>query len=186
MGKMKQCPLATLLIIIVLVIPSIADAAEPNTHIGSGYSALDSSFLRCDLSQNVTCEYLAANDNKEGSSPSFTRTLVDRLHDAGNSDADSSRSSHSPRWTVSVEAIIFERIGTANRTLVERVPGIVSFADVQTTPGIPALNSTDLETIKIVGCARIPERGECSRGWFTPKLFNPCDIEKIVIRIEFP
>jgi hypothetical protein len=144
MGKMKQCPLATLLIIIVLVIPSIADAAEPNTHIGSGYSALDSSFLRCDLSQNVTCEYLAANDNKEGSSPSFTRTLVDRLHDAGNSDADSSRSSHSPRWTVSVEAIIFERIGTANRTLVERVPGIVSFADVQTTPGIPALNSTDL------------------------------------------
>jgi hypothetical protein len=49
------------------------------------------------------------------------------------------------RLTFSVEAIVFDRVGTANQTLVERVPGLVSFANVQTTDGIKSLNSTDLD-----------------------------------------
>ncbi len=145
MVKMKQCPLAPLLTIIALAVQSIAGAAQPNTCVGFGDNTLDSGSLRCDLSQSLTGDYLAANDNKEGSSSSFPRTLADPLHGAGSNDADSSRSSHPSRWTVSAEAIIFDRIGTANRTLVERVPGVVPFASVPTTPGIPALNSTDLD-----------------------------------------
>ena len=49
-----------------------------------------------------------------------------------------------PRWTVSAEALVFDRVGTAKWTLVERVPGAVSFANVPNTSGTPALNSTDL------------------------------------------
>jgi hypothetical protein len=37
-----------------------------------------------------------------------------------------------------------DRVGGASRTLVERVPGTVSFAKVPNTPGIQALNSNDL------------------------------------------
>jgi len=48
------------------------------------------------------------------------------------------------RWTLSAETIFFERVGTADRTLVERVPGAVPFIQVPTTPGQSALNSTDL------------------------------------------
>ncbi len=144
MGKMKQRPLATLLTLIALVIPGIAGAGQSNTCIGFGDSTLDSGFLRCGLSLSLTGEHIAANDNKESSSSSFFRPLADRLQDAGGNDTDSSRSSHPPRWTVSAEAIVFDRIGTANRTLVERVPGFVSFVNVPTTPGAPALNSTDL------------------------------------------
>ena len=128
-----------------LVKRSIAGAAQPHTRIGFGDSTSDSDSLRCDSSQSLTGEYLAANDNTKGSSPSFPRTVADRLHGAGSTDAHSSRSSPPSRWTVSAEAIVFDRIGTANRTLVERVPGGVPFADVPTTPGIPALNSTDLD-----------------------------------------
>ncbi len=47
------------------------------------------------------------------------------------------------RWTVSTEAIIFERLGSADRILVERVPGTVPFSKVPDTPGIQALNSDD-------------------------------------------
>ncbi|MCX5679817.1 MAG: hypothetical protein NTZ95_04080 [Candidatus Omnitrophica bacterium] len=56
---------------------------------------------------------------------------------------DPSRLSQPPRWTISEEAIIFDRAGTAKCTLVERVPGAVPFANIPTTPGIQALNSTD-------------------------------------------
>ncbi|MCX5656740.1 MAG: Lpg1974 family pore-forming outer membrane protein [Candidatus Omnitrophica bacterium] len=59
-------------------------------------------------------------------------------------DTDPARSSQPPRWTVSAEAIVFDRVGTAKQTLVERVPGTVPFEDVPTTTGTPALNSTDL------------------------------------------
>jgi len=61
-------------------------------------------------------------------------------------DTDPSRSSKPSRWTVSVEALVFERVGTANFQLVERVPGTARFfPDVPATPGTPALNSTDLK-----------------------------------------
>lgn len=58
---------------------------------------------------------------------------------------DSFMSSLPPHWTVSAEALILERTGTADRTLVERVPGSVAFNQVPYTPGAEALNSTDLD-----------------------------------------
>jgi hypothetical protein len=60
-------------------------------------------------------------------------------------DTDPSRSSQPPRWTVSAEAIVFDRVGTAKYLLVERVPGSVLFYNIPTTPGTPVLNSTDLK-----------------------------------------
>ncbi len=70
--------------------------------------------------------------------------MAGRSLGAGGNDTDSSKPSHSPRWTVSAETIVFDRVGTADRTLVERVPGSVAFADVPTTPGTTALKSNDL------------------------------------------
>ena len=49
-----------------------------------------------------------------------------------------------PRWTVSAETIVLDRVGTAKTLLVERVPGTVRFIDILDTSGTPALNSTDL------------------------------------------
>jgi hypothetical protein len=48
------------------------------------------------------------------------------------------------RWTVSADAVVDQRDGTAPRTLVERLPGTTPFNAVPSTPGAPALNSTDL------------------------------------------
>jgi hypothetical protein len=48
------------------------------------------------------------------------------------------------QWTVSEEALIFDRVGTAKWVLVERVPADTKFLSVPTTPSTPALNSTDL------------------------------------------
>ncbi|MCX5716012.1 MAG: BBP7 family outer membrane beta-barrel protein [Candidatus Omnitrophica bacterium] len=58
---------------------------------------------------------------------------------------DSSWSSHPPRWTVSAEAIVFDRVGTDSQTLVERIPGTEAFNSVKATAGTEALNSTDLK-----------------------------------------
>ncbi len=50
-----------------------------------------------------------------------------------------------PRWTVSVEAIVLERMGGVNRTLVERVPFSVPIPLVKTTPGAEAFNSSQFD-----------------------------------------
>ncbi|KKQ33615.1 MAG: hypothetical protein US49_C0001G0295 [candidate division TM6 bacterium GW2011_GWF2_37_49] len=52
---------------------------------------------------------------------------------------------HTPRCTLSAEAIVFDRVGTAKYTLVERVPGTNFFFDIPTTPGDSALNSSNLK-----------------------------------------
>lgn len=52
---------------------------------------------------------------------------------------------HPPRCTLSAEAVIFDRVDTAKYSLVERVPGTTYFFDIPTTPGDPALNSTNLK-----------------------------------------
>jgi hypothetical protein len=142
---MKQPLFATVLTIILLFIPGIAGAAQVNQCIGFVDCISESRPLRCDLMQSTSSQHLAANDNKEGSSPSFSETLADRSQGAGGNDTDSSRSSHPPRWSISAEAIVFDRVGTANRKLVERVPGLVAFGNVPITHGTPALNSTDLD-----------------------------------------
>ena len=54
------------------------------------------------------------------------------------------RSPRSSQWAVSEEALIFDRVGTAKWTLVERVAGGVPFPFVPAASSIPALNSTDL------------------------------------------
>src|SRR5208337_3839526 len=67
----------------------------------------------------------------EGSPPSFSQAPVDQSQGA------------SPRWTISADAIILDRIGNVNRTLVERVPGTVPLPNLSTTPGTEALNSNN-------------------------------------------
>ncbi len=57
----------------------------------------------------------------------------------------SNRSPQPSQWTVSQEALIFDRVGTAKWVLVERVSGTTPFLLVPTTPSNPALNSTDLD-----------------------------------------
>jgi hypothetical protein len=47
--------------------------------------------------------------------------------------------------SVSAEALVFDRVGTADRTLVERVPGSIPFIKVPFTRGSQALNSTDFD-----------------------------------------
>lgn len=47
------------------------------------------------------------------------------------------------QWTVSEEALIFDRVGTAKWVLVERVPGATPFLSVPTTPSTPVFNSGD-------------------------------------------
>ena len=55
------------------------------------------------------------------------------------------QSSRIPRWTVSAEAIVLERMGGVNRTLVERVPGAVPFYATPTAPGTEAFNSSQFQ-----------------------------------------
>jgi hypothetical protein len=54
-------------------------------------------------------------------------------------------SAEDARWTVSAEAIVLERLGGVDRTLVERVPGDTPFYqppdDTSTAPGVEAFNS---------------------------------------------
>lgn len=123
--KMKQLISATLLAIFALSTPCVAGAAELNAPVDS---TPDSGNCRPDSTGVTAFSHPEANPKK----------------DVGLNDADSSWSFRPPRWTVSAETIVFNRVGTANRTLVERVPGGVSFAKIPTTPGTPALNSTDL------------------------------------------
>ena len=70
--------------------------------------------------------------------------LIGALIGAQQQATDSSRPSQPPRWTFSEEAIVFDRVGTAKRVLVERVSGATPFISVPTTPSSPVLNSTDL------------------------------------------
>ena len=73
-------------------------------------------------------------------------SAADQENSTGQSaDRSPQRPIHRPestaRWTVSAEAIVLERIGGVNRTLVERVPGSVPFIATFITPGTEAFNS---------------------------------------------
>ena len=65
--------------------------------------------------------------------------------EANNKGKDPSRPFRPSQWTISEEAMVFQRIGTEKWILVERVPGNVPFQNVATTSGDQALNSTDLD-----------------------------------------
>ena len=117
--SLNQLILATLLALLSLSTPGVAGAAE---FIAPVNNTPDSASIPQD-STGVTA---------------FRHPEAETKKDAASND------SRPPRWTVSAEAIVFDRVGTANRTLVERMPGVVPFARVPTTPGTPALTSTDL------------------------------------------
>jgi len=73
----------------------------------------------------------------------MAETLIEYRHKETN--ANSFQSSHHPRLTLSAEAIVFDRVGTATYTLVERVPGTAYFLDIPATSGSLALKSTNLK-----------------------------------------
>lgn len=86
----------------------------------------------------------------------ITASAADRENSTGTSaDSDGSspsafQSSRGPpkstsRWTVSIEAIVLERVGGVNQTLVERVPGTVPFLTTFTTPGTETFNSNEFQ-----------------------------------------
>ena len=75
----------------------------------------------------------------------LTSLETDAKKDSGPNATDSSGSSLPSRWTVSAETLIFDRVGTAARTLVERTPGSVAFNQTPYASGVQALNSTDLD-----------------------------------------
>lgn len=50
-----------------------------------------------------------------------------------------------PRWTISTEAIVLERLGGVNRTLVERMPGTYPFYTTFTATGPEAFNSSQFD-----------------------------------------
>lgn len=108
-------------------------------------SASDSARFQDDPNGTIARDRMAAGGSKEASPPVSSQTPVDLAQDANRSEAGSSASSRPPRWAISADAIVLNRVGSTSRTLVERVPGSVSFANVPTTPGTPALNSTDLD-----------------------------------------
>jgi hypothetical protein len=143
MGKMKQLALVTLHTIFALSIPGMTGAAQSDQFVGSGDSTSDSGHLRCDSTGVMARDPLVANGNSEDSLPSSSQIPLYHSQAAGRGDTGFSRSQSPPRWTVSAEAIILDRVGGASRTLVERVPGTVSFSNVPTTPGTQALNSSD-------------------------------------------
>jgi hypothetical protein len=60
-------------------------------------------------------------------------------------DSTSTLSESTPRWTVSAEAIVLERIGGVSRTLVERVPFTVPFFSVPNAPSVEAFNSSQIQ-----------------------------------------
>ena len=78
----------------------------------------------------------------ESSLPSSSQIPLDQPQVAGH---DSSKSAAPQRWTISAGAIFLDRVSGTHQTLVERVPGSVSFSSVQNTPGTQALNSRDFQ-----------------------------------------
>lgn len=184
MGKMKQLTLVALLAMMAMITPGMARAGQSDQFIGSGDSTPDSGDFRRDSTGITTIDHRAANGSNEDSLPSFSRTSVDRPQGAGRNDADSSKSGSPPRWTVSAESIILNRVGGADRTLVERVPGSVSFANVQAAPGTQALNSNDFNQGFSVGPKiGLTYHGDCGvdlevsyfqvTGWSTSRAIGP-------------
>jgi opacity protein-like surface antigen len=73
----------------------------------------------------------SAGEQANSLPPLFSQTPADLLE--------------TPRWTVSVETIVLERIGGVNQTLVARVPGTVPFSSTSTFPGTEAFNSSEFQ-----------------------------------------
>ena len=142
---MKHLALATLFSILVLITPGMVKAADPNQIIAPDESTSDSGGGQYRLTENIELDHLVSNAKSKDSLLSSSQGPVDKSQADDCLDAGSSHSCHSPRWSVSAEAIILNRVSSENRTLVERVPGGVPFSNVPTTSGTQALNSNDFQ-----------------------------------------
>lgn len=99
-------------------------------------------FFLCTLLATLFLPTIASAGDQENSTgnladsgtlpPWSPRTPVDRLEST-------------PRWTVSVDAIVLQRTGGVNQTLVERVPGRVPFNRTRTHRGTEAFNSNQFQ-----------------------------------------
>jgi hypothetical protein len=70
---------------------------------------------------------------RDGASPSWN-------------SSDRGSAGSTPRWTVSIEAIVLARTGGVDQTLVGRVPGSTQWTATN-TPGVEALNSNQLDGV---------------------------------------
>jgi Putative beta barrel porin-7 (BBP7) len=97
------------------------------------------------LGQNVPAACRLVTDNVEDSPPLFSETAVEYSQGAACANAGCIRPCSNPQWTALAEFIILDRIGSVNRTLVERVPGTVAQQDLSNAAGVAALNANDFQ-----------------------------------------
>jgi hypothetical protein len=100
------------------------------------------SAIAADEDDSAGYSLLVSNDESAPPPPPSARS-VEPTPDAGYSPSSCLTSTCCPRWTASAEFICFERIGSIDRTLVERVPGPVPPTGPIGT-GPEALNANDL------------------------------------------
>jgi hypothetical protein len=122
--------------------------------------------------------------------PSLSEMVADQSQ-RGGCDVGGCPSYCCPRWTASADFILFERIGNANQTLVERVP---LNRDPFAHTGVEALNSSDFRQ-GYAGGPRLDliRHGDCSYdvelsyfqidGWSSDRSIGPDDpIDWLVMR----
>ena len=106
------------------------------------------------LGQNDPADNHLLTGIGQDSPPPFSTTMADQPQSADDCDQNCCPSCCCPRWTVSADFIILDRIGGANQMLVERVPNIPlenripggqKFGELFTDPGTEALNSNDFQ-----------------------------------------
>lgn len=98
------------------------------------------------LGQNAPASDGSLPGNGDDRPASFSETMAGPSQSAGYRDVGPCPSCFCPRWTVSADFIILNRIGGASQTLVERTPfTIPPVVPGPNTPGTEALNSTDLQ-----------------------------------------
>ena len=141
---MKKLTLATLFSIMLLISSDLAKAAGPNQILDPDESTFGSPELHYRTTENSDREYLVSNVKSNDALLPPPQAPVDPSQADDCLDSAMSRTCRSPRWIISTEAIILNRVGNANRVLVERVPGDVAFSNVPTTSGMQALNSDEL------------------------------------------
>ncbi|MGA2065737.1 MAG: BBP7 family outer membrane beta-barrel protein [Thermoguttaceae bacterium] len=97
------------------------------------------------LGRNDPVDYGLRAGDGEGLPPPSSATMAGQPQDAGRCDVGVCGSYCCPRWTVSADFIILDRLGGGSQTLVETVPRTVKYMDLFTTPGTEVLNSNDLQ-----------------------------------------
>ena len=112
------------------------------------------------LDQNNPAADRSLTGNGEDSPPSFSEATAELPQ----CDGCRCRSDGCPRWTVSADFIVLDRIGGGNQTLVEAVPRTVKYMDLFTTPGTEVLNSGNMQQ-GFCGGPRIGLTGHGDNGY---------------------